>query len=94
MGWKTCSTGWINDRASHRHRGTGVFPHAPAKLWRALTQPHLIAEWLMKNDFQLVPGHRFKLTGQWGASSIARCSRSTPNAPYRWDFNHDDPAYA
>ena len=26
-------------------------PHPPEKLWRALTQPHLIAEWLMKNDF-------------------------------------------
>jgi uncharacterized protein YndB with AHSA1/START domain len=21
------------------------------KIWRALTQPHLIEEWLMKNDF-------------------------------------------
>ena len=27
-------------------------PCPPEKLWRALTQPHLIAEWLMKNDFQ------------------------------------------
>ncbi len=36
-----------------------AFP--PEKLWRALTQPHLIEEWLMKNDFEPVPGHRFKL---------------------------------
>ncbi|MEO6015414.1 MAG: SRPBCC domain-containing protein [Devosia sp.] len=35
---------------------------APAeKLWRALTQPHLIEEWLMKNDFVPVAGHRFNL---------------------------------
>ena len=27
------------------------FPFPPEKLWRALTQPHLIEEWLMKNDF-------------------------------------------
>ena len=27
-------------------------PHPPEKIWRALTQPHLIEEWLMKNDFQ------------------------------------------
>jgi uncharacterized protein YndB with AHSA1/START domain len=33
----------------------------PDKLWRALTQPHLIAEWLMPNDFQPVAGHRFTL---------------------------------
>ena len=31
------------------------------KLWRALTQPHLIEEWLMKNDFKPVAGHRFNL---------------------------------
>ena len=34
-----------------------AFP--PEKVWRALTQPHLIEEWLMKNDFKPVGGHRF-----------------------------------
>jgi uncharacterized protein YndB with AHSA1/START domain len=35
---------------------------APAeKIWRALTQPHLIEEWLMKTDFKPVEGHRFNL---------------------------------
>ena len=33
----------------------------PEKLWRALTQPHLVEEWLMKNDFEPIPGHRFNL---------------------------------
>ena len=37
------------------------------KVWRALTQPHLIAEWLMTNDFQPVVGHRFDLRADWGA---------------------------
>ena len=36
-------------------------PHPPEKIWRALTQPHLIEEWLMKNDFQPVVGHAFNL---------------------------------
>ena len=36
----------------------------PEKLWRALTQPHLIAEWLMQNDFKPVAGHRFTLRRQ------------------------------
>ena len=31
------------------------------KIWRALTQPHLIEEWLMKNNFKPVVGHRFNL---------------------------------
>lgn len=42
-------------------------PYPPQKIWRALTQPHLIAEWLMKNDFQPVVGHGFKLSADWGA---------------------------
>ncbi|MBV8746734.1 MAG: SRPBCC domain-containing protein, partial [Xanthobacteraceae bacterium] len=37
------------------------FPFPPEKIWRALTQPHLIEEWLMKNDFVPVVGHRFNL---------------------------------
>ena len=36
-------------------------PHPPEKIWRALTQPHLIEEWLMKNDFKPVVGHSFSL---------------------------------
>jgi uncharacterized protein YndB with AHSA1/START domain len=42
-------------------------PHPPEKIWRALTQPHLIAEWLMKNDFKPGVGERFKLSGDWGS---------------------------
>jgi uncharacterized protein YndB with AHSA1/START domain len=34
-------------------------PHPPEKIWRALTEGPLIEEWLMKNDFQPVVGHRF-----------------------------------
>lgn len=41
--------------------------YPPEKIWRALTQPHLIEEWLMKNDFKPVIGHRFDLRADWGA---------------------------
>src|ERR1700737_3442446 len=34
-------------------------PHPPERIWRALTQAPLIAEWLMQNDFRPVVGHRF-----------------------------------
>ncbi|MGN6102723.1 MAG: SRPBCC family protein, partial [Devosia sp.] len=40
------------------------FPYPPEKLWRALTQPHLLEEWLMKNDFRPVEGHRFTLRNE------------------------------
>ena len=42
-------------------------PFSPEKIWRALTQPHLIEEWLMKNDFKPVVGHGFNLRADWGA---------------------------
>jgi uncharacterized protein YndB with AHSA1/START domain len=42
-------------------------PFPPEKIWRALTQPSLIEEWLMKNDFKPVADHRFKLSADWGA---------------------------
>jgi uncharacterized protein YndB with AHSA1/START domain len=38
----------------------------PEKVWRALTQPHLIEQWLMKNDFKPVVDHRFDLRADWG----------------------------
>ena len=43
------------------------FPHSPDKVWRALTQQHLIEEWLMKNDFKPDRGHRFNFSADWGA---------------------------
>jgi uncharacterized protein YndB with AHSA1/START domain len=42
-------------------------PHPPEKIWRALTQPHLIEAWLMKSDFKPAVDHRFKFTADWGA---------------------------
>jgi uncharacterized protein YndB with AHSA1/START domain len=42
-------------------------PHPPEKIWRALTQPHLLEEWLMKTDFKPVLGHRFTFRADWGS---------------------------
>src|SRR5580704_13296848 len=61
-------------------------PYPPERIWRALTQPHLIEEWLMKNDFQAVADHRFKLTADWGAVDC-RVMTVEPNKTlsYTWD---------
>ena len=37
-----------------------VYPHPPEKLWRALTENQLIAQWLIKNDFEPVVGRKFQ----------------------------------
>ena len=52
--------------------------HPPEKLWRALTRPHLIAEWLMANDFLPDVGHRFQLRGEWGGVLDCEGLRSSP----------------
>lgn len=36
-----------------------VFPHSPAKVWRALTERDLLARWMMPNDFEPVVGRSF-----------------------------------
>ena len=70
--------------------------HPPEKLWRALTQPHLIEEWLMKNDFKPTIGHRFNLRGEWGGVLDCEVLAIEPNKAlsYTWNFNHDDAAFA
>jgi uncharacterized protein YndB with AHSA1/START domain len=39
------------------------FLYPPARIWRALTDPDLLARWLMPGDFQLKVGHRFTFKG-------------------------------
>ncbi len=72
------------------------FAHPPEKLWRALTQPHLIEEWLMKNDFAPQVGHRFNLRGDWGGVLDCEVLEIEPprTLAYTWNFANDDPAYA
>lgn len=69
--------------------------HPPEKLWRALTQPHLMEEWLMKNDFAPTVGHRFNLRGEWGG--VLDCEvlvlEPTRTLAYSWNFKHEDPAF-
>ena len=71
------------------------FPHSPGKLWRALTQPHLIADWLMKNDFAPAVGHKFNLSGEWGGTLDCEVLEIEPEETlaYSWDYAHDDPQF-
>jgi uncharacterized protein YndB with AHSA1/START domain len=61
-------------------------PHPLEKIWRALTQGPLIEEWLMKNDFEPVVGHRFDLRADWG---VVNCQvlavEQNKTLSYGWD---------
>jgi uncharacterized protein YndB with AHSA1/START domain len=71
-------------------------PHAAEKIWRALTKDYLIEEWLMKNDFQAVVGHRFNLRTtpmpQW--SGVIDCEvlivEPYTQLSYSWNSSVDD----
>jgi uncharacterized protein YndB with AHSA1/START domain len=67
----------------------------PEKIWRALTQPHLLEAWLMKNDFSPAVGHHFQLRGDWGGVLDCEVLAIEPNRTlsYTWIHAHDDPAF-
>jgi uncharacterized protein YndB with AHSA1/START domain len=61
-------------------------PFPPEKIWRALTQPHLIEEWLMKSDFKPVVDHRFSFRADWGSVDCKVLEIESNKAlSYTWD---------
>jgi uncharacterized protein YndB with AHSA1/START domain len=73
-------------------------PHPPEKIWRALTQGPLIEEWLMKNDFQPVVGHRFNFratpTPHWNGVTDCEVLVVEPNKrlSYSWNASGEEAA--
>jgi uncharacterized protein YndB with AHSA1/START domain len=72
-------------------------PCPPEKLWRALTQPHLIAEWLMSNDFKPAVGHQFNFRADYLPNGKLDCEVRAiePNKmlSYTWDSTSDNAAF-
>ncbi len=61
-------------------------PCPPEKIWRALTQPHLIEEWLMRNNFKPVVDHRFELSADWGGVECqVQAVEPNKTLSYTWD---------
>jgi len=57
----------MNDKAVAARKSVVVereFAHPPEKVWRALTEGPLLDQWVMKNDFKPVVGHRFNFRAE------------------------------
>jgi uncharacterized protein YndB with AHSA1/START domain len=74
------------------------YPHPPAKVWRALTDPALIALWGMRPEgFAPVVGTRFKLVGKAnpGWRGFVECELLEAREPsllrYSWIGNEKSP---
>jgi uncharacterized protein YndB with AHSA1/START domain len=72
-------------------------PHAPEKVWRALTQGPLIEEWLMASDFQPVVGHKFNFRAapmppRWNGVTDCEVLVVDPNKrlSYTWNASGDE----
>jgi uncharacterized protein YndB with AHSA1/START domain len=73
-------------------------PHPPEKIWRALTQSALIAEWLMKNDFQPMVAHKFNFHAEpmphWNGVTDCEVLVVEPSKrlSYTWNASGDEAA--
>jgi uncharacterized protein YndB with AHSA1/START domain len=75
-----------------------VFPHPPEKLWRALTESPLVAQWLLKNDFQPVVGRKFQFRADpvQGWDGVIECEvrivDHLKQLSYTWSSMGSDPS--
>ncbi len=75
-----------------------LMPHPPEKIWRALTQGALVAEWLMDNDLQPLVGHRFNFRSkpmpQWNGVTDCEVLAADPykRLAYSWKSSGDEAA--
>jgi uncharacterized protein YndB with AHSA1/START domain len=71
-------------------------PHPPEAVWRALTDPRLVADWLMKNNLEPKVGHKFQFTGdpipgKWDGivDSEIRVNEPMRRLSFTWNTNEE-----
>ncbi len=66
-----------------------TFAHAPEKLWRALTDPALLTQWLLKNDFLPEIGREFQFRNEpvGGWDGVIDCKVLALDPPQRLAYS-------
>lgn len=69
-----------------------LMPHPPERIWRALTMPELVREWLMENDIAAAVGHRFtfRATPVPGWSGVTNCEIIRAEPPHLIAYSWGD----
>jgi uncharacterized protein YndB with AHSA1/START domain len=69
-----------------------LMPHPAERIWRALTTPELLREFLMDNDIAPVVGHRFSFRAKpWpGWSGVTHCEVTEVDPPRRLAYRFGD----
>lgn len=65
-----------------------VYPQAPERVWRALTDRRALSQWLMETDFEPRLGHRFTFRArpQPGWDGVTYCEVTELDPPHRVAF--------
>jgi len=65
----------------------------PHKVWRALTEPELLAAWLGPNDIRPEIGHRFRFEAEPGSDGAVQCEvldvEPNRSISYSWRAERD-----
>ncbi len=85
----------ITDKTARGQTETLTFEfelrHSPQKVWRALTDPKLLTEWLLPAvGFDLTPGAAFTFQApplpEWDGTVNCRCLEIVPNEKLSWSW--------
>jgi uncharacterized protein YndB with AHSA1/START domain len=66
-----------------------VYPQAPDRVWRALTDRRALSTWLMETDFEPVLGHRFTFRSKPrpGWDGVTHCEITELDPPRRLAYS-------
>jgi uncharacterized protein YndB with AHSA1/START domain len=62
-----------------------IYPYPPERVWRALTDRRVLAQWLLPNSFEPCLGHRFQFVGPapGNAGEVIECEVIDLQPPFR-----------